>query len=652
MDARGARFNGKVRFAGARLGGDLNLQSAQHDHPDACAIDFSGAEIRGSAHLRSGFSCRGVLDYRHATITGQLRLDRAAITSPHSSSGMVIALDWAGIAGGVEATEPVVVDGVINLVGTRVGGVFRIRDGQLTGRGGRAINAVAASFGAGFRLEGGSRLSGAVRVATCTISGDVVLDGVEGTSFDLSNSTVSGLVSICNGKLMSQGGDALRIATSEVSGDLKLAGLELAGDGCEPEDGGDAGKSSVDLLVATAHLSDTTIRGRLHAGTGFRCSGEVRLVNLVVPHVTFHGAVLEAPGELVISASNLTVDTVVLSKISADGGVVLASSEIRHVLRITEAAVTGGARRMDLEEVGSFSLDLTGTTVGRQLNMAESSFADKVILADAVIGQDVRLDDAQLGGRSGCALDAVRLKASVVRLLPAEMPGGAIRLANAQVGLLVDRAAAWPREHEVDLAGFSYERLTAEVTLPERLSWLELATPQFVPGPYEQLANCLTAAGDKDGARTVRLAAVRRSYREPGMRDTRSVRRRVRYALRRGWGFLQDSVLGYGYRPSRAVVLFVLLWGLGGAAFALGSGPCLLTGVPELGPCAVKADEHPAWDPFLYALDLLIPLLDLGHEKAWDVIGPSKAVMWVLMVSGWVLATAIIAAASRTLRRN
>lgn len=83
-----------------------------------------------------------------------------------------------------------------------------------------------------------------------------------------------------------------------------------------------------------------------------------------------------------------------------------------------------------------------------------------------------------------------------------------------------------------------------------------------------------------------------------------------------------------------------------------GAGPASAGGAAEPGPCPVKADEHPTWDPFLYALDLLIPLLDLGHEKAWDVVGPSKAVMWVLMVSGWVLATAIIAAASRTLRRG
>ncbi|WP_425474411.1 hypothetical protein [Saccharopolyspora hirsuta] len=653
IDARLARFTGKLQFAGARLGGDLNLQGAQHDRPGACAIDFSGAEVRGSAFLRGGFSCRGVLDCRHATISGQLRLDRSAVTDPHPGSGVAIALDWADIAGGVEATEPVALDGAINLVGTRVGGVFRIRGGQLNGRDGRAINAVAAAFGAGFRLEGASRLSSEIRMTACTISGDVMLDGLEGTSFHLASSTVSGVVSICSGKLVAPGGTALHIATSEISGDLMLTDLELLGDACQPAEGAEAPSSSADLLVSTAQLSDTTVRGRLHAGS-LRCSGEVRLVNLVVPHVTFHGAALRAPGALVISGSNLTVDTLVLAELSAVGGVVLSSCEIGHVLRVTSAVITGGSRRLDLEEVGSFSLDLTGTKIGRQLNMAGSFFEDKVILADAAVGQDVRLDDARLGGRNGCALDATRLEASVLRLLPATAPGGAVRLANANVGLLIDRATSWPREHEVDLSGFTYGRLSAEVTLADRLSWLKLATPQFVPGPYEQLANCLTAAGDKDGARTVRLAAVRRSYRDvpPGLRDTRSVRRRIRYVFRRAWGCLQDSVLGYGYRSARALVLFVVLWVVGGAAFALGSGPCLRAGAPQAGPCPVKADEHPSWDPFLYALDLLIPLLDLGHEKAWDVIGPSKAVMWVLMVSGWVLATAIIAAASRTLRRS
>ncbi|MFB4284344.1 hypothetical protein ACBJ59_54330 [Nonomuraea sp. MTCD27] len=73
---------------------------------------------------------------------------------------------------------------------------------------------------------------------------------------------------------------------------------------------------------------------------------------------------------------------------------------------------------------------------------------------------------------------------------------------------------------------------------------------------------------------------------------------------------LQDITVGYGYQPGRAVagVLALLL-----------AGTLLFTHAtcgPTAGLCPIKADGHPAWDPFIYCLDLLIPLMSLGHDTA------------------------------------
>jgi hypothetical protein len=67
---------------------------------------------------------------------------------------------------------------------------------------------------------------------------------------------------------------------------------------------------------------------------------------------------------------------------------------------------------------------------------------------------------------------------------------------------------------------------------------------------------------------------------------------------------------------------------------------------------AVKADGAPTWDPFLYSVDLLVPLLDLGHDKAWEPVGADKAVALSVMVAGWVLATTVIAGTGRSLGRG
>ncbi|NEE15242.1 oxidoreductase, partial [Streptomyces sp. SID7499] len=69
-------------------------------------------------------------------------------------------------------------------------------------------------------------------------------------------------------------------------------------------------------------------------------------------------------------------------------------------------------------------------------------------------------------------------------------------------------------------------------------------------------------------------------------------------------------------------------------------------------PPSIKGDEHPQWNPALYALDLLIPVINLGQDGYWRM---EDAWQWTaagLVLVGWVLATTVAAGASRMLRRG
>jgi hypothetical protein len=46
-----------------------------------------------------------------------------------------------------------------------------------------------------------------------------------------------------------------------------------------------------------------------------------------------------------------------------------------------------------------------------------------------------------------------------------------------------------------------------------------------------------------------------------------------------------------------------------------------------------------------------VPLVDLGHERAWDPVGADKAAAVLIIAAGWVLATTVVAGAGRALRR-
>lgn len=231
------------------------------------------------------------------------------------------------------------------------------------------------------------------------------------------------------------------------------------------------------------------------------------------------------------------------------------------------------------------------------------------------------------------------MTADALRLELKEKPRRDIILDSCKVGVLADSMTSWPTDASIDLDGFQYQRLASEIPMRERLRWLRQATPAFSPQPYDQLASCFLMNGHENEARNVRVEATRRSYQSgnPG---------------KRAWGALQDVILGFGYRPSRALFFFVILW-IGAALwFLFGAGRCDRPGATTQALCPIRRDEHPTWDPWLYSLDLLIPVLDLGQEKSWDPTGLSKGVMYVLVFGGWILVTTILAAVSRALRRS
>ncbi|GAA2148279.1 hypothetical protein GCM10009760_40090 [Kitasatospora kazusensis] len=207
-------------------------------------------------------------------------------------------------------------------------------------------------------------------------------------------------------------------------------------------------------------------------------------------------------------------------------------------------------------------------------------------------------------------------------------PGGRLGLSRARVGNLVDLPQSWPGNGQVGLTGFTYESLRSPVpfTVKQRIAWLDGALAEFRPEPYEQLAAALRRDGRDDDAREVQYAKERR-------------RRATLPLPGRLWGRLQDAAVGYGYRPGRAGLWLLLAWALGSAYFGTHQPPPL------------KADEVPHWNPYLYALSKVLPVVDLSQD-GWNPGGAGQWVATALVISGWVLATTVVTGATRMLQRG
>ncbi|MGW1071715.1 oxidoreductase [Streptomyces sp. NPDC002537] len=250
-------------------------------------------------------------------------------------------------------------------------------------------------------------------------------------------------------------------------------------------------------------------------------------------------------------------------------------------------------------------------------------------LDDGRFGDAVDLSQARFVMEADQELSLRRIQTPELRFLGEWAQRGRVVLSGARVVNLVDRADSWPGPGGLVMAGFSYENLIpmGHFPLERRLEWVAAATPEYAPEPYERLAGALRGSGEDAEAREVLLAKQRR-------------RRETLPLAGKSWGYLQDWMVAYGYRPGRAAVWMAVLWAAATVYFSH----------HRLEP--LKEHESPAWNPALYSLDLLVPLVDLGQGQAWRPTGVTQWVVAALTILGWILATTVAAGATRLLSRQ
>jgi hypothetical protein len=69
-------------------------------------------------------------------------------------------------------------------------------------------------------------------------------------------------------------------------------------------------------------------------------------------------------------------------------------------------------------------------------------------------------------------------------------------------------------------------------------------------------------------------------------------------------------------------------------------------------PGPVPGAARPAFSPFLYMVDLLVPLAGLGQKTAYEPGGIERWFAYALVAAGWLFATTIAMALARALRRE
>ncbi|WGW05152.1 hypothetical protein [Tropicibacter oceani] len=485
------------------------------------------------------------------------------------------------------------------------------------------------------------------------------------------------------------------VSTGTVNLNSARIGDSLACDGGTFDGNGQA------ALTATGAI----IRGGLILSNGFSAKGTVALNGAnVTMQVTCAGASFDGDGQTALNADGITIgaDLFLNNGFSAKGTVTLIRASVIGQIACVAGTFDGNGRA---------ALNADAMTIGSDffLNNGFSAKGTVTLIQASVAGQV-----ACVGGSFDGDLiaEAMTVKAGLLWRDVAKI-SGALNLAGAHVGVLVDDWPSWAKTDKMHLNGFRYDRLTSLMTVQQRLDWLgkkqdatieppfgapfdfhgrtyKLPTP-FIhgsyqpkcdPQPYTQLARVLREQGAAQGAARVLEERDRRVFRASYHRALAGVDGTLRAGwaaqvaiFRRPFDWLFGAVFGYGHRPARALLWVALIIGLNWALYAQaydhgqmaptsdvvltsgdwtgavaaydnGAGP-----LPQLAwPGSATEQDYTTFHPFLYAVDLFVPLEALGQETTWAP-SPLRGIWgkigywtgWIVQLSGWII-TAIAAA--------
>ncbi|MCW1985241.1 UNVERIFIED_ORG: hypothetical protein M2348_000973 [Sphingomonas sp. R1F5B] len=569
----------------------------------------------------------------------------------------------------------------------------------------------------------GAWIVGTLNLKCCKVEGDLALlackfpvpiiaYGANLAGLNLDGNAISGLKA---DRMRVSGGIFLRNGFSSI-GEVRLLGATIGGD-LDCSNGHLANENGKALSA-----DGSKIGGSCFFNNGFTAKGEVRL-----PDACIGGTLICTESHFenekgnALSADRIKVSSSVFLRdgFSSIGDVRLVGATIGGDLDCSGghfANEEGNALSADrIKIAGSCFLSHGFTAKGQ------------VSLIGAYIDGQVLCSKGRFNKTQGHAINAQACIIKSFLTIKLATMGGSINLRAAQVGTLADgeagdegaAPACWGgSEHILD--GFTYDRISGASDAKTRIAWLKTQRPEqltnndWAPQPWEQLIKVLREMGHPHEAAKVAIEKQRM------MRKAGKVGKPARFAaastpmpavthllawmrdgisgrMRNMLHHLSGALIGHGYDVTWAMVALLAMMGGAGSAYQYGYengyfGPTNAViqmnyhnqcGAPgdvmdapgQKGDIAARPKKHwnaaactppeyTSFQPWLYSLDLILPVVNLGQDSDWAPMVSNarqqdlwwgqalRALVIVEILFGWGLTLLIAAVMTNLIKKD
>ena len=681
----GVQTYGEVRLNSAKIGLSLYCDGANMRNRGGVALFADCLSTEGGAFFRSGFQAEGEINLRSAKIGATLEFREANLRNPN---GFALNADRLSAKGGAYFLPKFQAEGELNIKSADIGTNLEFDGAILNNSKATALNAEGISSGGSVFLRRGFHAEGAVRLLGAKIGGQLDCSGAtfkNSNRFALNGEGITTAGSVFFTKGFQAEGE-VRLLNAKIGGQLNFSGAQLSNrNGFAFNADGLATKGSaffrekfraegevrfpISKIGATIEFDGAILNnekgtalnvdcietgGGIYLRNGFQAHGTVRISGAKVgTTLSFSGAALKNFNGYALIADNLLVQGSVFFRESfqAEGEVHLANSKIGGTLDFSTAYLknTSGnalsAARITTEGGVYFNngFRAKGELSLRSAKIGESLQVNNAILENLIIGNSLTLDNTQI-------MRDLQLK-NIHKLK------GLISLKNVKTQQLDDDSINWKKLQILILDGFEYDGFSSDspTTASERLKWLSLQpSDPFKPRPYVHLANVFRSMGKETDAREVLIAKNRILRKSKNLSSTFKL-----------WNLILEYTIGYGYKPWKILFWFIIPLLLGWEIFF--NAEILGTMVPtkervymelEQGKIKNIPQLYPKFNPLIYSLDLLLPIINFKQVDYWipELSKPYGAFFccyyWIHVLLGWILTSFAVAAITGLVKKE